>query len=363
MRKIRIAVALLCAVALTFACSCGSADYAMKYKDAVMSRAEYSYWFSTIKASVLSGLNSGGDTEEFWNTENSDGVPYYETITESVNAQIAGILISCELFDEYGLELDAAAYEQIDADIAEKIDYLGGLSEMNRELGEFGLNADVLREVYVNGFKVNAVREYLYGEKGAQAPDDAAKNDFFTANYRAVKMIVIYTGAEPEKDDDGNYLYDANGNVRTRALTGEEAALKAQLVDAVKDALDSGADVDQCVAEFSEADYSAYPNGFFVSRGDASRYGSDVVSAVWNTDEGGVATVSDDNMTFILCRVGLPSYSSLSQSDLAQLSGFDDALINDLINRKVAELSADVTVNEDVTSEFDIRTAHRNSYY
>ena len=359
----KILSVVLAIIMLTVLVSCKREEYVLKYDDHIMTKPEYSYWFSTIKTQMVSSYNNGIDSEEFWDTKTEDGLTYEEILSDSIHTQISSILVSCALFDEYGLEIDEETLASIDADIQDKEDYIGDRIEMNAELARLGLNVDVLREVYINSAKVSAVREYLYGKNGTEAVTDDDIAGYFANTYRAAKLIVIYSGIELVTDDDGNYVYDEEGNVETIELNDEQKAVKAELITTVKEAIDAGADIDQCVEEFSEIDYSEYPNGFFISASDAVSYGSDVVDALWNMEIGETATVSDDVMTFIIYRDELPDYKDLNTTEKNLVSNIETIIINELINKKYKPLIEEIEENEELLSDFDIRLAHMNSYY
>ncbi len=354
---------ILCVIMLFTLASCGEEEFAIKYKDTYMSKAEYSYWFSTLKTQMVTAYNNGIDSDEFWDTETEDGLTYEEILCDSIHTQIASILVSCQLFDEYGLKLDDTTIASIDADLADKEDHIGNRIEMNAELARLGLNVDVLREVYINSAKVAAVREYLYGKGGKEAPSDEETEAYFAENYRAVKMIIVYTGIEIVTDEDGNYVYDEAGEIETVELDNEQKAQKAELVATVMSAIEAGADIDECIAEFSEVDYSEYPNGFFMTKNDTASYGSDVVSAAWDMKIGEVRSVNDDVMTFILYRDALPEYAKLTSTEKTLVSNMESNMINERINAKYEPLIKEVEENEEILSDFDIRRVHMNSYY
>ena len=343
--------------------ACGEKEFVLKYDDHILTKPEYSYWFSTIKTQMVSAYNNGMDSDEFWNTEIDGGLTYKDILTDSVHTQISSILVSCALFDEYGLEIDENTIASIDADIQDKEDHIGDRIEMNAELARLGLNVDVLHEVYINSAKVAAVREYLYGKNGIETPDEDALEAYFAQNYRAAKLIVIYSGIEIITDEEGNYVYDEEGNVETIELDDAQKAVKAELVTAVKEALDAGADIDECITEFSEIDYSEYPNGFFISKADSASYGSDLVGALWNMEIGDNAIVGDEEMTFIVYRDELPEYKNLNSTEKNLVSNMENDLINQLINEKFRPLIEEIEENEELLADFDIRTAHMNSYY
>ena len=78
---------------------------------------------------------------------------------------------------------------------------------------------------------------------------------------------------------------------------------------------------------------------------------------------GETATVSDDVMTFIVYREELPDYKDLNATEKTLISNMESNIINERINEKFEPLIKEIEENEELLSDFDIRTAHMNSYY
>ena len=360
MKKRFISAVVFLLIAAAFVTSCAKDENdpkkaAMTYKDVYMSEAEYSYWFSTLKAGIVAQYGSADGS--FWDTETRDGVKYSDLVGEKINGQIMTILIASELFDEYGLTLPDGTDDAIDYDIAEKEDFAGGRANLEKDLAEFGMTVDDLKQVYLTQARISQFRSYF-----ASTVADKLE-DYYKENYRAVKVILIYTGISFVTDVDGNYVYNGDGTVKTLTLDEFQKKQKRELVDTVAEALKNGADVDECVAEFSEKDYSGYPNGLLISRGDAAEYGEDVIDAVFSLEEGEVGTVEDTLMTFIIYRSKLPELSSLTDVELGMLSGIADDMVDAEIDALFTGLAADVKINENVTGKYDVRTVRKNSYY
>lgn len=337
--------------------SCGGEAYAVKYGSFRVTEGEYNYWLSTLKAQVLSTYNDGKSNSDFWDTEYSDGRDYAEIFSERILQQIKSIPVILSLYDEYGLSLNDSVYDAIDEDIDEKAYYVGSMDEIDNELAEYGINVDVLREIYVTQAKMSMVRDHFSDLTQADL------SEYFSKNYRAAKLIAIYTGIDFARDSDGGILYDENGNAVTISLDEYEKGQKLKLVDAVLAALDAGADVDECIAEFSEADYSDYPRGFFLSEKDAPDFGADIVGALFSLDVGKAKSVTDGTVTFIVYRAELPEYSSLTSNEKSLLSGLADNAVDDLIDAAVAERIDGVEVNGEIIEKYDIRKVKKNSYY
>lgn len=347
---------LILILTLAVLSSCSSAKTAMKYKSSEMSEAEYSYWFSTFKAKVADRYGAGVPADEFWDKETPDGVKYSAFFTDWINGQIKNILIASELFDEEGLELDSDLAEAIDSDIAEKIDFAGGEKFLEADLAEFGMTIDDLKEVYVREAKIS-----VYHEKIASAGGDVEA--YYKDNYRAVKMILIYTGVGLVKNSNGDQVYNNDGTAKVTTLDDFQRKQKQELVDKVISELKDGAKIDDCVSLYSEKDYSDRPHGFLISKRSASEFGEEFVDAVFSMAPGEVRAVEDTLMTFILCRVDLPGLDQLNESELEMLSGISDNMVDDRIEEIFSSLSGGVEVDQEILDKFDIKTARKNTYY
>ena len=99
------------------------------------------------------------------------------------------------------------------------------------------------------------------------------------------------------------------------------------------------------------------------SASDYANYGADVVDAALDMEQGDVRVVDDAVMSFILYRDELPEYSSLTTAEKDSIGSIGDDLSEKKINEVVKPLTGDIEVNKEVTGGFDIRTAHKNSYY
>ena len=354
-----ISIILAAVFALLLLSSCASHTSAVTYKRHSMSEAEYSYWFSTLKAQVLSTYNNGLSDDGFWDKETPEGVKYSEFFTERINEQIKSIIIASALFDENDLELDDNAEELIEADIEEKIEFAGGKANLESDLAEYGMTIPDLKKVYLTQAKISAYHNFF--SSGSLDPEDV--ETYYNESYRAMKMIQIYTGISFVTDVDGNYVYDDTGAIKTITLDSFQKQKKQELAETAAEAIRRGEDIDKCVSEFSETDFSDHPNGFLVCKNDETKYGADVINALFSMEEGEVRTVEDSVMTFIIYRDKLPKLSSLSRSDLEMLSGLTDNMIDEKIDRLFADLSENAVLNQEVTDKYDIRTVRKNSYY
>ncbi|MBQ4562083.1 MAG: hypothetical protein IJA55_07160 [Clostridia bacterium] len=335
----------------------------MSYKGVKVSKSLYSYWMSTYKSSFLYYYNEGVDSDEFWDTLITDEQTYEEYITEWIDTEMQYRTVALWLFDEYKLELAPEVVAEIDADIDEKLEYAGSREAMNTELSRLGMNIDMLREVYIANAKYDSVKEYLYGNGGAEAPTEKDRANYYNGNYYCLKYITIYSGSILKTDESGNYVYDEDGQIELVKLNDEEKAVKEQLINTVMEGLEGGGDFDEYTKEFSEVDYSDYPNGFFVSENDYSRFGSDIINAAKELGIGEVKRISDDNVTYILKKYELPDYIALTPEDKKQLEDMDSYIVREKFTEKFDGYIKDILINSELKASFDIREISENSYF
>ncbi len=363
MKRLLLIGLTICLCFTLFACSENEKEGIMTYKDVSATESLYSYWMSTYKSNFLYYYNEGIDSAEFWDTLISDDQTYEEYIVEWINDEMKHRTVALWMFDDYGLEVPSSKLDQIEADISEKIEYEGTREELNKRLAKLNMNIDMLRQVYIDNAKYDILYEYLYGSSGVNAPGDKDRASYFKENYYCLKYITIYSGANLKTDTQGNYVYDEDGNIELVRLTEEEKAVKQQIIDTVVAGLEAGGDFDEYSKEFSEVDYSDYPNGFFVSENDYSRFGSDIVKAALELNEGEIREVSDDNVTYIIKKIKLPQYSELESADKEQLKSMDDYIVRELYIKDFEGYIENVEVNDTLLEKYNIRTISENSYF
>lgn len=358
------ALLLLCALTCTLLSSCQKDGVSvMTYKDSAITANMYSYWLSTSKSTYLHYYNNSVDSDDFWNSKTSDGRTFEEYIVEQVNKQVKYTLVGMQLFREYGLKIDSATTKDIENDINEKIEYMGSRAEVNSALSAFGLNIDMLKEVYIAEEKLRAVYDYLYGTNGAEALTDDQIDAYYHDKYSNIQYIVVYTDQEYAVDADGNQLYDANGYRQTRDLTEEEKQAKQDKLDQIMIDINAGDDFSEVQARYNEVDMSNYPHGFYVSPNELGTYGFTLISAVMDMQVGEVRRINDNHAAYIVRKNELPARSSFDTGDKEQMSNLSSYAVQDVYEAKFSELAKEVVVNEEELSKFSIRTASPNSYF
>ncbi len=172
----------------------------------------YQLLLSRIKGMLISyGVTANGhkpSEEAFWSyTDKVDGVlrTNEEFYREQILQNCRTYLVAQYLFDRYELTLSEAVTDEIESDLNELIlaDGDGSKTKLNSILATYGVNYDMLEDLYIMEAKVDAVRTYLYSNLGTNI-----KTEYLEENYVHFRQIFLanYTYVY-ETDENGDTIY------------------------------------------------------------------------------------------------------------------------------------------------------------
>lgn len=344
--------------------SCGSSSpVVMTYNDSKITANMYSYWLSTYKSKFLNYYSNSMDNNSFWDNQVEDGVTTEQYAMNLINEKIKYTLIGMQMFHDYGLEISSDTTASINNDINEKIDYYGGLTQLNAALSAFGINADILKEVYTDEEKLNAVYDYLYGENGIEKVSESTIDTYYADNYSRIKYIIFYTKEKDMFDEKGNLKYDSEGLIMTEPLSEEEIAAKQSKIEEAMICVNAGDEFESIMTNYNEADMSAYTNGFYISANELGIYGFAMVDAVRNMKVGEVRRVDDKDAAYIIKKYDLIDRNDFLDYDTKQLENLKTNCIQEIYKSKFSEYASKIEINQDELSKFSIRTAASNSTF
>ena len=201
---IGLCLCLVCLVSVFTACGTKTV---MSYEDKTLSVNVYEFLMSRMKG-TLAYYGYEVDKESFWNTvTDMNGTTYDDYFCQVMKEQAMNYIIADRMFDEQGLSLSDSDEAQIDKVMNAHVDSAGSKSAFNAELGEFGVNYDILREIYVLEAKIQLLREHLYGKEGEKI-DSAEKEKYFNENYVAFRQIFLATyDYVTDEDRFGDIVY------------------------------------------------------------------------------------------------------------------------------------------------------------
>ena len=180
---------LVCLISVFTACK---AKTVMRYEDKTLSVNVYEFLLSRMKGTLAYyGYEVGKDS--FWNTvTDMNGTTYDDYFCQTIKTQAMNYIVADKMFDEQGLEFGEVQEARIDELMDAYVKRAGSKSELNAELKEFGVNYDILRDIYVLEAKIELLKEHLYGKDGEKI-SSADKEEYFNENYVAFRQIFLAT--------------------------------------------------------------------------------------------------------------------------------------------------------------------------
>ncbi|MCI8387661.1 MAG: hypothetical protein HFE63_04260 [Clostridiales bacterium] len=367
-RFIRIVSAMLAAIMLVVCLgSCGSSSpTAISFGDVKISANMFCYWMSRYKALYLySYFGMTSDNPQLWTQEIASGVTVGAFLESIAVSNIMSNAICLKLFDDYGLSLSNEQLNTIDQNIQQKIQQVGSKAQLNSALSAFGVNTDILRDIYIAETKISALQDYLYGDNGTERATDEEVEQYYKENYYRCKHILIRTDSKIEYDEDGEPIVDATtGSYKMIELTEEEKAAQVELAKDLEKRVAAGEDFDELVQEYSEDTGMQYfEDGYYVN--SASTYlPSNVINAVISMKVGDVKTIESSYGYHITKKYDLIDGAYKVEKYSATMFGDLAATVNAIkMQELIATFSELVVTNDDIISQYPITTCTPNFYY
>jgi len=186
---IALATALL--MLLSTLVSCGAKPM-IEYGDKTLSVNVYEFLLTRMKG-TLGYYGYDVESDSFWNTiVDMQGTTYDDYFRETIKDQAINYVVADKLFDEEGLTLSDEEIARVDKILAGYVEKAGSKSSLNAILKEYGVNYDILREVYILEAKMQALKAHLYGKEGEKI-ESGDKEKFFNESYVAFKQIFLAT--------------------------------------------------------------------------------------------------------------------------------------------------------------------------
>lgn len=366
MKKITVSL-MLCVALLVGAItitSCGDTTPAVMTLDGhTVTAAMYHYWASSSKGSYIAAYEDVVNTEEYWNSELTEGKSAAEYFDELTLDSIKSNLVGMKLFDDYGLSFEKSEKSGISDYVKDLVKEYGSGSKstMNAVLGEYGINLSLLQQIYIEEAKTTKVYRYLYGEGGAEAATDSELEQYYQDFFVHFQLIYINNAYQYVTDSEGNKVTNDDGYYKTEELEASVKAEKDAAVAAARDAIAKGEDFDSVYQKYSE--FKMYDGGYYYS---ASQQYSDItyyqfVKAVSEVEVGEIAFFENDAGAYIMKRLSLDegAWKKSENSDFFPTEGnstYRDSVNQYKFREKIKSCAADIVVDEEAIKEFSVAT-------
>lgn len=366
MKKIICLLLSVMTAALVCGCAVRSVNYASYGEDGKyrVSQAMYEYWLAYYKTRFYVIMQDYGIiteenyTEDFWAETIEGGETYGGRVFSHVDSLINEMLVSAALYDEYGLDKDAQMKKTLDDTVASFVDNdisaAGSRAELNKQLGQIGLNVTELKKIYEYEAKSLIMDEYLFGEDGKFPVTDKEREEYYQKNYHRIKYVLLDPYKKQLKDVYGYPVMDTStGYYKTVELTEEEQAEVRKLAASIKDQAAAGADFDALVAEYNQdKGMATYTDGFFFTQDDA--YDADFLTDAVNLKVGGVALSESSYGLIILKKYPLEAGMWKTEINAAFFSELDDKIIGEKREKKYGEYYGDIKLDAEFREKIDL---------
>lgn len=337
---------------------CAKTTAALTYGESEISTNMYRYWLSSYKGRFLYTYTDMTDTDEFWDSILYDDVTAEEYLNGVVLENTKRSLLCMELFDKYNLKMPDSMLADIDVYIDDLVtEYAdGNRRTFNTILAEYGINLEMLREIYIAEDKAMVLFEYLYGEGGPRALTEEDLDTYYREKYARIRHIYVNDAYTQMTNEAGYVQYDSSGNVLTRELTEAELAEKQAKIATIDAALAEGKDFTEVYEEYSEDKF--YVNGYYLT--EDTPFISEVVTASFDLEIGEWVCVKSDYGTHYIKRLPLEdnAYNESTNGDF--FSEYADTVANADFYAYLETLLDEVTVNTEEISRYSVRDAAVN---
>ena len=368
MKTVKILTAILLCLALLCSCTGDSSRVVISGADtssADITANMYNLWASTSKANFMYTYSDIEDTEQFWQSEYSDGKTYADYLDALVLEDVKITAVCLMLYNEYRLSLSDSVKQAIEAEINDYItEYAeGNRNTLNNALSLYGANIEILRSVKLANEKRTLVYSHLFGEGGEMALTDADLEAYYKVNFNHFQIIYINNKFEYVQDKDGNYTTNTDGTYVTRALTGEALEKKNALIKAVNDGIAEGKDFQSLYEEYSEV--KSYDNGYYFSANgsytDAVFY--TLIGDMASVPVGECTTVEYDSGTYIIKRLPLEDGAWTDSRNKDFFESFEAQATNAAFRQFISGYFEKLTVDKTIISDYSVAKVIANNRF
>ncbi len=345
-------------------CSKDNTPAVMTYGDTVITEAMYKYYVATYKSRYTMEYNGVVASDKFY-TSDVGGMTGEEYMRDLIYKNVANNLVAAEKFRAAGLTLTKAQTDSVDQRLQDMInDFAEGSRKIfNGQLSEFGINADILRNILIMEKQAYAYYEYLYGDGGTVKLSDEQRDEYFKENYVRFDRIVIYSKHKYVTDENGEILQDTSGNYQVRDLTDEEKADAAERIAAVKAGIEAGEDFAELKKKYSDS--KEYDTGLYFPKTANTDSDAAVIREAFAISDGETSFLSDanDNCVFFIKRLPLVDGAYKDEKMQDFFLTFEEGFTADVNNKMLAEAFPDIEKNDELINGISVKDSPANYYY
>lgn len=345
-RKILLAILSACLLLS----GCASSETVMTYGKTQISENVFRYWLSYYKNIFLNTYKDLKNTTESFAAVLENGQTAEEYLYSQTVENVQMTLICMELFRQNGLSLPSALEKQIDDYVDDILkEYADGNKKtLNAALAVYGVNINMLRDIYRDQEKSGVLFDYMYGKNGIIPVTEAEYTAYYEDNYCHIRHIYVNNQYYYVTDENGNSVFDEKGTVKTAAMDARMRAEKQVVIDAIDTALENGEEFESVYATYSEDQY--YENGYYLTRN--IDFIAEVVDAAFALEMGEWQKVESDYGVHYIKRLPLADKAYAEDANADFFPDYENTVKSALFVEYIRSFLSEVTLNEEVIRRY-----------
>jgi hypothetical protein len=212
--------------------------------DHTISVNQYQFLLSRVKGSLgYAGYNV--ESSSFWDMIIDENNTTYDAYFKNAALDDARrYLAALAIFEERGLSLPQATLDKIDQEIEDYIEDAGGKSALNSKLGTYGINVDMLKDLYIIEAKYTYLKDTVYGPKGELLAAEArlAYVKEYGVAFRQVLIRAFDYVYEKDLNGDDIYYLSNENNAKVNNIAYDKEAGDVRLDEFGKIVTDKNGD-------------------------------------------------------------------------------------------------------------------------
>lgn len=212
--------------------------------DHTISVNQYQFLLSRVKGSLgYAGYNV--ESSSFWDMIIDENNTTYDAYFKNAALDDARrYLAALAIFEERGLSLPRETLDKIDQEIEDYIEDAGGKSALNSKLGTYGINVDMLKDLYIIEAKYTYLKDTVYGPKGELLAAEArlAYVKEYGVAFRQVLIRAFDYVYEKDLNGDDIYYLSNENNAKVNNIAYDKEAGDVRLDEFGKIVTDKNGD-------------------------------------------------------------------------------------------------------------------------
>lgn len=222
-----------------------------------------------MKDLAIQGITAS-DTAAFWEKTDGGGVKYGERLKSGFREYVTALLCAAAVYDSAGSFSgdEKRAYEAL---CTEMLGYFsdGSKSDFNEAAAEFGFDWDDFRSANILLYKAHRAKTALFGQDGSSLINESKLCAEYLETYAHVNLLFIRLEDKLVIDDNGDFVYDGDGEVVTEPLSATEIAKRQEVISTINSLInkENGREISpetfEIYQESYDGDKDMIPTGYY----------------------------------------------------------------------------------------------------